>query len=289
MELRALTWNLFHGRDYPPDPALLTLALAAAADDERNATHVQVNRDLLDEFAAAARRRRLGRRPAAGVPAALVGAARRMRRGAERPPRAHLAQLAGAAARAGRPPQPRPDRLQRGRLEPDPGPGRDRRAPRARARARARGPSGARWPSPAPAPVEPRDRGLRRQPPRQRRPAPCALTPSARSSTPPSAPASGPATTPLVFGGDLNLRPRETDVFDHLAERFGLRRPTAPGSLDHLLVGGLEIAVAAGALAARAPRGPRRREARSGSPTMRRCRRPSSPRDPIASAHDART
>ena len=32
VEFTAIAWNLFHGRDFPPDPALLHLALAAAAD-----------------------------------------------------------------------------------------------------------------------------------------------------------------------------------------------------------------------------------------------------------------
>jgi hypothetical protein len=47
---------------------------------------------------------------------------------------------------------------------------------------------------------------------------------------------------PLIFGGDLNLRPAEHPaVYEELAERFGLRPPTAPGSIDHLLSRGLEI------------------------------------------------
>ena len=45
---------------------------------------------------------------------------------------------------------------------------------------------------------------------------------------------------PLVFGGDLNLRPRESGVFAELERTYGLAGPTAPGSLDHLLHRGLE-------------------------------------------------
>jgi endonuclease/exonuclease/phosphatase family metal-dependent hydrolase len=42
---------------------------------------------------------------------------------------------------------------------------------------------------------------------------------------------------PLLFGGDLNLRPsRQPDVFAQLEHRFGLRAPTAAGAIDHLLV-----------------------------------------------------
>jgi endonuclease/exonuclease/phosphatase family metal-dependent hydrolase len=48
---------------------------------------------------------------------------------------------------------------------------------------------------------------------------------------------------PLVFGGDLNLRPAgEPGVFELLEERFGLREPTAPDAIDHVLARGLEIA-----------------------------------------------
>ena len=52
MKLRAITWNLFHGRDFPPDPALLTWRSRLLRISERNATHLQVNRSLLPEFAA---------------------------------------------------------------------------------------------------------------------------------------------------------------------------------------------------------------------------------------------
>jgi endonuclease/exonuclease/phosphatase family metal-dependent hydrolase len=47
---------------------------------------------------------------------------------------------------------------------------------------------------------------------------------------------------PLLFGGDLNLRPRDTDLYDRLADELDLRAPTCADSLDHLLVRGLEIA-----------------------------------------------
>jgi endonuclease/exonuclease/phosphatase family metal-dependent hydrolase len=45
---------------------------------------------------------------------------------------------------------------------------------------------------------------------------------------------------PLIFAGDLNLRPAETTIYPQLAERFGLRGTTAPDSLDHLLWRDLE-------------------------------------------------
>jgi endonuclease/exonuclease/phosphatase family metal-dependent hydrolase len=47
---------------------------------------------------------------------------------------------------------------------------------------------------------------------------------------------------PLVFGGDLNLRPaRDPEVFEELRGRMRLDAPTGPGAIDHLLVRGLEV------------------------------------------------
>jgi len=50
VRIRATTWNLFHGRDFPPDPDLLTWRSRLTGRSERNATHEQVNRDLLGSF-----------------------------------------------------------------------------------------------------------------------------------------------------------------------------------------------------------------------------------------------
>ena len=52
MEFTAVSWNLFHGRDFPPDPALFTWRSRLLRVTERNATHLQVNRELCGEFAA---------------------------------------------------------------------------------------------------------------------------------------------------------------------------------------------------------------------------------------------
>jgi endonuclease/exonuclease/phosphatase family metal-dependent hydrolase len=49
--IRAFSWNLFHGRDHPPDPALFTWRSRLLRVTERNETHLQVNRDLFPEFA----------------------------------------------------------------------------------------------------------------------------------------------------------------------------------------------------------------------------------------------
>jgi len=58
------------------------------------------------------------------------------------------------------------------------------------------------------------------------------------------------AGAPLVLGGDLNLRPaRQPDAFAALRDRYGLTRPTAPQSLDHLLARGVELVRPPAALA----------------------------------------
>lgn len=47
---------------------------------------------------------------------------------------------------------------------------------------------------------------------------------------------------PLLFGGDLNLRPAQTPgAFDELRDRFGLTAPTGPDRIDHLLARGLDV------------------------------------------------
>jgi endonuclease/exonuclease/phosphatase family metal-dependent hydrolase len=50
-DVRVLSWNLFHGRDAPPDRSLRTARSRLRRQSERNDTHIQVNRDLYDEFA----------------------------------------------------------------------------------------------------------------------------------------------------------------------------------------------------------------------------------------------
>jgi endonuclease/exonuclease/phosphatase family metal-dependent hydrolase len=50
--MRVLSWNLYHGRDFPPDKTLLTWRSRARRVTEVGSTHVQVNRPLLDEFAS---------------------------------------------------------------------------------------------------------------------------------------------------------------------------------------------------------------------------------------------
>lgn len=52
------------------------------------------------------------------------------------------------------------------------------------------------------------------------------------------------AERPLVFGGDMNVRPAKSAgrVYEQLESRFGLRGITAGDSIDHLLTRGLEVA-----------------------------------------------
>jgi endonuclease/exonuclease/phosphatase family metal-dependent hydrolase len=50
--LRVLSWNLYHGRDHPPEPELRTWRSRLLRIPERGETHLQVNRDLLPEFSA---------------------------------------------------------------------------------------------------------------------------------------------------------------------------------------------------------------------------------------------
>lgn len=46
---------------------------------------------------------------------------------------------------------------------------------------------------------------------------------------------------PLLFGGDFNVRPKASKIFGVLDEHFGLAPPTAPDRLSHLLVRGLAV------------------------------------------------
>jgi endonuclease/exonuclease/phosphatase family metal-dependent hydrolase len=50
MELRVLSWNLFHGRDRAPDPKLHTWRSRLTRRTERGGGYAQVNRDLYEQF-----------------------------------------------------------------------------------------------------------------------------------------------------------------------------------------------------------------------------------------------
>ena len=49
--VRLLGWNLFHGRDFAPDPGLHTLRSRLLRRTEHGITHAQVNTDLFEQFA----------------------------------------------------------------------------------------------------------------------------------------------------------------------------------------------------------------------------------------------
>lgn len=237
MELRALSWNLFHGRDAPPDPALYTLRSRLVRITERNDTHVQVNRDLRREFEAI-----------------LGGAEWDVALLQECPPR-WAESLAAACAAA-----PHlvltsrnscaPLRRLAARLNPD---------------LIASNEGGANLTLARRAAIHQRDEVVLQPGPRPERRV-MALTRASRAGTEfcianlhASAGPSLRATAedelrraaaaatawarerPLLFGGDLNVRPRDSAIYAELERDFGLRGPTSPESLDHLLVRGLEI------------------------------------------------
>jgi endonuclease/exonuclease/phosphatase family metal-dependent hydrolase len=234
--MRVLSWNLYHGRDFPPDPALFTWRSRLLRVTERNETHAQVNRRLLDEFA--------GWLAGRDWDVALLQ---------EAPPRwfCALARRTGAhgvrvlTSRNWCPP------LQRRLADCNPDllasweggsnqllvrhPGRiveHRRltlayAPEQRRMqaARLELPEGRIWVANLHASAERPELAS----------AEVLLAAEAAVAW------SGPE--PLVFGGDFNLRPRrEREPFEALRERFGLAEPTAPGAIDHLLARDLDVA-----------------------------------------------
>ena len=249
MELRALTWNLFHGRDAPPEPALRTWRSRLLRISERDDTHVQVNRDLFDEFAYVI--------DIADWDVALLQ---------ECPPRwvAALASYTGTEAHAVLTSRNSlaPLRTLLARLNPD---------------LIASNEGGSNVTLVRGEVHERRELELTPGPRPERRA--MAFTRVAASATPDICVANLHASAgarlrseaerelllaaeracewagdaPLLLGGDLNLRPAQTDVFDQLAARYGFSAPTE-GMLDHLLVRGLEIAEPATAWA------PERRE-----------------------------
>ncbi len=189
MEFTAIAWNLYHGRDFPPDPALRSWRARLLRIDERNATHVQVNRDLTAEFATV-----------------LASAADLMASG-EGGSNLTLVRVPG---RLGGIAERREATIHEG-------------APERRTMALTRTASGI-----------------------------CIANLHATNDRPDLASEdvlhaaraanefAGEA--PLLFGGDLNLRPAETPaVFERLREDFGLTGPTAPDAIDHLLVRGLGV------------------------------------------------
>ncbi len=232
MEFGVITWNLFHGRDFPPDPELFTRRSRRWRATERNATHVQVNRELFREFSqvlCAARwqvalLQECPPRWAAALAASCKASAHRSltSRNAFGPVRGILARwntdLVGSSEGGSN-------------LTLLRGMGADRlldrrdlvlcRRPERRTMAFARVDPGLcvanlhASTNPRQAAIEVRD---------------AAQTAIAWAGD-----------SALILGGDFNVRPNQTSLFEELAQRFGLGAPTAPDSIDHILARGLEI------------------------------------------------
>jgi endonuclease/exonuclease/phosphatase family metal-dependent hydrolase len=236
MELTAIAWNLFHGRDFPPDPELRTWRSRLLRLDERNETHVQVNRDLTAEFATL-----------------LAATAWDLALLQECPPRfaEPLARACGAEWQRALTSRNElgPLRGLLARQNPD---------------LMASGEGGSnltlvRVPGRLGGIAERRELAIHEGPPERRSMAftrtasgLCLANLHATNDQPEPAiedvlKAARAATewaggAPLIFGGDLNLRPAENpEVFERLAADFGLTGPTAPGAIDHLLSRGLEL------------------------------------------------
>lgn len=237
MELRALTWNLFHGRDFPPDPALLSWRSRILRTTERNATHLQVNRDLSTEFATVLSE--------ATWDVALLQ---------ECPPRwgGFLAEACGASGHAvatsrnslgwlrGTLARLNPDLIasneggsnltlvrgeiaERRELVLTAGPQPERRT-MAFTRARLGSPSIEVCIANLHASAGPGRRGDTERE---------VLTAAAHA-------AAWAGSVPFIFGGDLNLRPRDTAVYAELERHHGLSGTTGDDALDHVLGRGLE-------------------------------------------------
>jgi endonuclease/exonuclease/phosphatase family metal-dependent hydrolase len=234
--MRVLSWNLYHGRDFPPDKALFTWRSRLLRTTEANATHVQVNRLLLREFGdwIADREwdvallqeapplwfRKLGRRTASSGVRVLTSRnvlpiGQRLLANANPD---LLASWEGGSNQM---------------FVRDPGRVLDHRTLTLATRPERRTMHWARMELPAGGIV-------------------CFANLHASAGLPEKAThevirAAGHAVEwsqddPLVFGGDLNVRPANDPIaFVELRERFGFNEPTGPRAIDHLLARGLEV------------------------------------------------
>ncbi len=256
MEFTAVSWNLFHGRDFPPDPALFTWRSRLLRIEERNGTHVQVNRELVHEFATV-----------------LAGAEWDVALLQECPPRfaEPLAATCGAEAHPVLTSRNSlaPLRTWIARHNPDLIASGEGGSNLTLVRSTFQGDSPfhsgekAHWNGRI---VERRELEIHRGRPERRAMAftrvelaegrsLCVANLHATNDQPQLATAdvlraaaaavewAGDA--PLLFGGDLNLRPAEDPAtFERLESEFGLAGATAPKAIDHLLSRGLEAITA---------------------------------------------
>jgi len=236
VQFTALAWNLFHGRDFPPDPELRSWRSRILRLDERNETHVQVNRDLTAEFATL-----------------LANAAWDVALLQETPPRFAEPLAAACGAEWQRALTSRnslaPLRELLARQNPD-------------LMASAEGGSNltlVRVPGRLGGIAERREIAIHEGEPERRSMAftrtasgVCIANLHATNDRPALASedvllaartaSEWAAGAPLLLGGDLNLRPAQNpEVFERLREEFELAAPTAPDAIDHLLTRGLKV------------------------------------------------
>ena len=235
--VRTVTWNLFHGRDHPPDPALFTWSARLLRRTRRNATHVQVNRPLRAEFVSVLDAARwdvalLQEAPPRWLPALREGC--RADGALALTSRNSLGGLRALAADLN------PDLIASGEggsnmvLVRSPGVIEATEAVELARRPERRAMLLARVRLPA---------------------GPRVTVACMHLSVPPTG--QGPdevlraaeravgvaAGGPLIFGGDLNLRPaRQPEVFAELEQRYGLAPPTGPNAIDHLLARDMAVA-----------------------------------------------
>jgi endonuclease/exonuclease/phosphatase family metal-dependent hydrolase len=232
VELTSISWNLFHGRDFPPDPALRTWRSRLLRLTERNETHVQVNRNLLPEFCRS-----------------LAGAEWDVALLQECPPR-YWTPLAEACAAEGHGALTSRNslgavRTLAARINPD---------------LIASGEGGSNLTLVRNGGIaERRELTIHEGRPERRAmvfthtaTGICVANLHATNDRPElasedvlraaEAASDWAGEAPLLFGGDLNLRPQESPaVFAELGERFGLAAPTAPDAIDHILARGLAV------------------------------------------------
>jgi endonuclease/exonuclease/phosphatase family metal-dependent hydrolase len=236
MEFTALSWNLFHGRDFPPDPALRTWRSRLLRLEERSETHIQVNRDLTEQFATL-----------------LASAEWEVALLQECPPRfaEPLARASGAEWHRALTSRNSFGALRAllARQNPD---------------LMASGEGGSnltlvRVPGKLGGIAERREMAIHQGEPERRSMAfvatasgVCIANLHATNDWPQlavqdvlrAARAAGEwaGQRPLIFGGDLNLRPgQQPRLFEQLRKEFGLAPTTAPDAIDHILCRGLEV------------------------------------------------
>ena len=253
MEFTAVGWNLFHGRDFPPDRALFTWRSRLLRIEGRNQTHVQVNRDLTAEFAAM-----------------LAGAEWDVALLQECPPRFAAPLAAACGAEAHRVLTSRNSfaalRTVAARLNPDLIASGEGGSNLTLVRNSLRCALSGHKPQKAHRSggiVERRELAIHVGRPERRAMAftriavgddaqLCVANLHATNDRPELATADvlqaaeaadgWAGDSPLLFGGDLNLRPGEDPgVFEELERRFGLGGATGPGAIDHLLSRGLDV------------------------------------------------